>query len=147
MRYCLLFCLLNFFLMPSVFAEGEDEVEAEEAEEGEALPPPKSIYVKLKPSFTTNLRTKSKRKLSYIKASIQLLVKGEENATELEIVMPAVRHALITYLGARTKKQASAVKHRIKLRKGALKAVRKEVEAVIGKPLVEDIFFTNFTIQ
>jgi len=115
------------------------------AEDADAATSNKIVYIKVKP-LTVNLRSKKKR-FSFLKANIQLLVKGEKRAEKVTKALPAARHALIMYLSARTKKQANSIKHRQKLTQGALDAVNEELSGVAEDLSVQQLLITNFTVQ
>ncbi|HYE34889.1 flagellar basal body-associated FliL family protein [Methylocaldum sp.] len=86
-------------------------------------------------------------KRHYLRADIQLLVDGKENAEKIKMHMPPIRHALIMLFSNRNPEQLSAADEREKLRQAALQDVTKTLEKYGASEGLKDLFFTDFLVQ
>lgn len=103
-------------------------------------------YLELKPSFVTNYGGPGP--IHFLKADITLrLAKDEQAAPQVNHHMPSLRHELVMLLSRQTDEGLASVEGKEKLRSEALAAVQKALEAETGKPLVDDLLFTNFVVQ
>jgi len=124
-------CLTLFLSIPVIAADDEEK---------EDLTP---AYVKLSPSIIANVQGKAK----YIRLDIQLMTKDGDNAPEIELHTPAIRHELLLLLGDQKGKDLKSKNGQEKLRKIALKSVQKVTEEMTGKKVVDDLFFTYYVVQ
>ena len=106
-------------------------------------PPKKAFYYELSPSIIVNLNKGGK----YARCDVQLMTRGEEQLETLELHAPALRNELLFLIpefdGAKLKRN----KGKEKLRKKALKASKKLMKKLTGKPVVDGIYFTTFYVQ
>lgn len=58
-----------------------------------------------------------------------------------------IRHSLILLLSTQQASTISSARGKENLRKDALAAVRKVMQGIVGEPIIESLYFTNFIIQ
>lgn len=106
----------------------------------------KSEYLALKPSFVANYGGPGP--IHFLKADIALrLGKDDKAALQVDRHMPYIRHVLVMLLSAQTDETMSTMEGKEKLRLDALAAIQKLLKEEEGKPLVDDLLFTNFVVQ
>lgn len=128
----LLLGLLGLLAMPAG-AAGEEDVEKNPS------------YVKLSPAFVVNMKRGTGAKFLQVKAEV--LVNSPEAAELVKLHMPAIRHAMIMQLSNQDGRAIRSIETREKLRKDSEAAIRKTLEDMTGKPVIDGLFFTNYVIQ
>ncbi len=126
------------FLSVALMASGSVP-SAEGKEEKKASP----LYYKLSPSLIANVHGKS----SYVRCNIQLMTRNEEHLEKITHHTPALRNELLLLLGDQDGQKLKGSKGKEKLRKAALKGVRKTMASITGDPMVEDLYFTSYFVQ
>jgi len=123
--------LLSLLLMPTyLFAE-------EEA-------PPVIQYVDMKPDFIVNLAAPK----TYMRAKLQLMIKGDELLPEITKNMPAIRHSLLLYFGDLYAQDLQTSEQRETLRTGALQVIKATLKkCFIDDKALGDVFFTEILVQ
>jgi len=129
--------LLSAALLVSVNIPAASEAKQEEKKKA----PP--LYYKLSPSLIANVHGKA----SYVRCNVQLMTRDEEHLEKITHHTPALRHELLLLLGDQDGQKLKAPKGKEKLRKAALKGVRKTMESITGDPMVEDLYFTSYFVQ
>jgi len=127
-------CLMLLLALP-LLAKDDDEEEPQEK-----VP---VAYVKLPPSFITNVQQGAQ----YIRCDIQLLTKTADNVPDIELHAPALRHELLLLLSDQNGKELKSKNGQEKLRKTALKAVQGVLDKLAGKDLISDLFFTYYIVE
>ena len=127
--------LLSAALLVSVNIPAASETKGEE----KASP----LYYKLSPSLIANVHGKA----SYVRCNVQLMTRDEEHLEKITHHTPALRHELLLLLGDQDGQKLKAPKGKEKLRKAALKGVRKTMKSITGDPMVEDLYFTSYFVQ
>ncbi len=130
-----LFVALVLFLVMPAWAVAED------ADQPKADPK----YVKLSPAFIVNLKRGTGARFLQVKAEV--LVNSEEDATEVALHRPAMRHAIIMLLSNQDGRKIRSIETRENLRVEAEKAIKVQLEELAGRPIIEGLFFTNFVVQ
>lgn len=102
-------------------------------------------YVKLSPAFVVNLKRGTGAKFLQVKAEV--LVNSPEAAELVRLHMPAIRDAMIMQLSNQDGRAIRSVETREQLRTDAEAAVKKALQQMTGKPVIEGLFFTNYVIQ
>ncbi len=114
------------------------------ADEGEEEKSSPSIeYLPLQPKLIVNLAGRR----HYLRADIQLMIKGKEHLERIQNHLPMIRHALIMLLSDLPPEKAADVGEREKLRQEALAEVRRVLDRYTDSDGLKDIFFTEFLIQ
>ena len=112
-------------------AEGKDEKKAS------------PLYYKLSPSLIANVNGKA----DYVRCNIQLMTRDEEHLEKITLHTPALRNELLLLFGDQDGQKLKGPKGKEKLRKAALKGVRKTMASITGNPMVEDLYFTSYFVQ
>lgn len=100
-------------------------------------------YYELKPSFVSNLTGGPK----YIRCDIQLMTEHASELPKVELHSPALRHGILMLIGGQDGKQLKTRDGKEDLRQAALKSVRTQLEALTGKPIVDDLYFTAYYVK
>ncbi|MCY1416048.1 Flagellar basal body-associated protein FliL [compost metagenome] len=105
----------------------------------------KPAFVSITPALVGNYGNGPR--LKYYKADIALKVTGAEAAGKVEQHEPLIRNQLIMLFAQQTDETLGNLEGKEKLRQEALKQVRAAINTEEGKPLVDDLLFTNLIIQ
>lgn len=124
----LLFCLLA--VMPT---------QAEEA------PVAGVQYVELKPAFVGTVGPGPK--IQYMKVDVALRANDPAAVPRIEYHDPLIRNALVSLFAHETLASVATLEGKEQLRDKALAVVREVLEEEEGKPLVDDLLFTNLVTQ
>jgi flagellar FliL protein len=100
-------------------------------------------YFELKPSLIANLATGGK----YVRCDVQLMTLDEEQLANIELHAPSIRHELLMLMGDQDGVALGTPEGKDGLRRQALEAVQGVLQALTGKPGVDEIFFTAFFVQ
>lgn len=130
-----LFVVLVLFLATPAWAADED------GDQPKADPK----YVKLSPAFVVNLKRGTGARFLQVKAEV--LVNSEDDAKEVALHRPAMRHAIIMLLSNQDGRKIRSIETRESLRVEAEEAIRVQLEELAGRPIIEGLFFTNFVVQ
>lgn len=131
---------IAYILLISITLIGASIAGDEEATNDE---PVKISYVEMKPSFVSNLTGGPK----YIRCDIQLMSKYASNVPEIELHMPALRHAILMLLAGADGKKLLTSDGKEAFRLQALEAVNKTLKEVSGKAKVKDLYFTSYYVK
>lgn len=132
------------------FLQGEDD--SAEAEAPGALVVRKTaIYVKLrtlggKPSFIANFSEKTGRQ-RYLQIYAEAMTRDQDVADALAKHMPLVVYKLSDLFSSQQFAELQTVEGKVMLRKEATRKVQELLQQEIGRPGVEQVFFTNFVMQ
>ena len=123
---------------------GDDEAEAEVAEQEAA--PPQSIYIDLEPEFVINFRDKNDR-AKFLKTELSVATTQEDVEEAVGRHMPAIRNSLVLLLSRQIYDDLVPHEGKERLRAEALSEVQAVLKAQIGKPGVDDLYFSNFVMH
>ncbi len=104
---------------------------------------PSIEYLPLQPKLIVNLAGRR----HYLRADIQLMIKGKEHLERIQKHLPMIRHALIMLLSDLPPEKVADVGERERLRQNALQEVRRVLDRYTDSDGLKDIFFTEFLIQ
>jgi flagellar FliL protein len=107
--------------------------------------PSKISYMELRPALVGNYGEGARPK--FFKADVALRVIGTQNLARLEHHQPLIRNELIMLFAELGNNSMDTVEDKEALRQRALERVRKVIEREEGRPLVEDLLFTNLIAQ
>ena len=102
-------------------------------------------YFEITTPFVVNLAEQDS--LSFLQVNAQLKVSREDIKPLLSKHIPAIQHTMMMVLSEQTIKDINTVAGKQKLRDATLKEVQTLLQAQIGDPGVEEIYFTGFIIQ
>ncbi|QYK01340.1 flagellar basal body-associated protein FliL [Shewanella psychrotolerans] len=129
------FALLLFLFVTSLssvaaFAEGEETVDT-------------YAYYGFEPDIVTNYIS-NRKKLGYVKISVELMVKAPEDLIVLEHHDPLLRAAIIEILGSQTEDKVKSLTGKEEIRRECYDTLNRLLEREIGKPLVVNLLFTKY---
>ena len=104
-------------------------------------------YVTLQPAFVTNYGVTKTGRLTYLKADVTLKVADPEAEVALKYHTPALRNALVLLFSRQEDGAVSSSDGREQIRQEALTQLRDIMQAEEGKPVIEDLVFSNFVVQ
>lgn len=132
-------------------AEGEEgaaEAEAEEEEaaeaEGEDGEPEVIVYHKINPAFVVRWHDKSAR---MAQITVQLMSKKQTVIDEVMVHEPRIKNDLLMLYSQQDPADLRTRAGKEKLQQDSLQAVQDILRDEIGKPGVEQVYFTGFVIQ
>ena len=131
------------------FLLGGEDAPADNAEVQEVRK--EAIYVKLrtlggKPSFIATFTEKTGRQ-RFLQIYAEALTRDQEVADALTKHMPLVVHELATLFSAQEFKVLQTADGKEQLRKESTRKLQELLQREIGRPGVEEVFFTNFVMQ
>lgn len=124
---------------------GGDEAAAESAA-AEAEKPVEAVYIDLKPEFVINFRDRNNR-TKFLKAEMAVSTRDTDVEEAVTRHMPAIRNNLVLLLSRQIYEDLIPNEGKEALRQQALAEVQSVLEAEIGKPGVEDLYFSNFVMH
>jgi flagellar protein FliL len=104
-------------------------------------------YVTLQPAFVTNYGVTKTGRLTYLKADVTLKVADPEAEAAVKYHTPALRNALVFLFSRQDDSAVSSSEGREQIRQEALTQLRDIMQTEEGKPVVEDLVFSNFVVQ
>ncbi len=123
-------------------AHGDGAAGAEEAEEKEQHPP---TYIALDPPFVVNFDNPTVAR--FLQVKVQVMTRDPEVAKAIEEHMPVIRNNLVMLFSGQKYEEVATREGKERLRKQTLAEIRKVLEERIGRPGVEDVYFTAFVMQ
>ena len=129
----------------AVFLKGGDK-HGEAAEHAAAEVVHEAVYIAIKPEFVINFSDKA-GKSKYLKCELSVVTKDPEIEKAVEKHMPAIRNALVLLLSRQVYEDLMPNEGKEKLRADALTAVQGVLESQVGKPGIEDLYFSNFVMH
>lgn len=125
---------------------GGDDEAAAEAAAAEEEKPAESVYIDLKPEFVINFRDRNNR-TKFLKAEMAVSTRDTDVEEAVTRHMPAIRNNLVLLLSRQIYEDLIPNEGKEALRQQALAEVQSVLEAEIGKPGVEDLYFSNFVMH
>lgn len=102
-------------------------------------------YFEIPTPFVVNLADKGS--LAYLQVNAQLKITRPELKTVLNAHMPAIQHTMMMLLSEQSAQDINNVQGKQALRERTLKEVQGLLQAQIGEPAVEEVYFTSFIVQ
>jgi flagellar FliL protein len=136
----------KMLLLPLVCLCWSWHAHAADKEKMDPQDPPDTEYFKFSDPLVTNLKDGD----SYIRCEVQLMFhpSGESDDQQLlDLYAPAMRHTLLVLLVDQTSKALLKPTGKKRLRKAAVKALRKVMQKQTGRPVVEDLYFTTYYVR
>jgi len=128
--------LLALLVLAPLAWAGDDEEEGEKAV-------PEIEYLALNPKLVVNLAGRR----HYLRADVQLMIKGKDNKERIQKHMPLIRHALIMLFSGLPPEKVADISQREQLREKALTEIRKLLDRYSDSDGLKDVFFTEFLVQ
>ncbi len=118
---------------------------ASAAKSGVATVTKAELYLALEPAFVVNFHDDDSAR--YLQVGITLMAHEQAAIDTAKAADPVIRDALLTLLSSQDGKVISGVAGRQKLQAQALAAVQKVVQARLGRPGIDALYFTSFVMQ
>ncbi len=124
-----------------VAAEDADkaEKEAENKEKGSA------IYFKFDPAFIVNFQ--AGEELRFLQVAVEVMSYDPVAITAVEEHMPVIRNNLIVLFSSQDFTTISTRVGKERIRAQVLSEIQKILREKIGKPGIDEVYFTNFVMQ
>ena len=107
--------------------------------------PKLAIYYKMDPPFVVNFQGESGNR--FLQVTIELMTYDQEVVAAVEQHMPVIRNNIVFLLSSVNYDQISTIEGKQKLRADTLAEVQKVLKEKIGKPGVEEVYFTSIVMQ
>ncbi|ABI37208.1 flagellar basal body-associated protein FliL [Shewanella sp. MR-4] len=133
MKKLLSACLILFSVVLSAYA----------ADEKEAAPAGDYAYYGFEPEIVTNYIS-NRKKLGFVKISVELMVKNPDDLVILERHDPLLRAAIIEVLGNQAEEKIKSLTGREEIRRECFDMVNNLLTKEAGKPLVVNLLFTSY---
>ncbi|MEX2482659.1 MAG: flagellar basal body-associated FliL family protein [Gammaproteobacteria bacterium] len=111
-----------------------------------AVEPKEATYIDLKPEFVINFRDRNDRP-KFLKAEMSVSTRDGDIERAVERHMPAIRNNLVLLLSRQVYEDLVPNEGKEALRQQALAEVQSVLEKQIGKPGVDDLYFSNFVMH
>ena len=123
--------------------DGEEQPEVEEVAE-EPLKEP--IYIALDPTFVVNYRDADSRN-RFLKAELNIMTYEAEVEETVSTHMPLIRGKLVSLFNQQVFEDLLHQEGKDAFREAALSEIQGVVETHLGRPGIEQVYFTTFVMQ
>ena len=107
---------------------------------------PGAIYEALTPAFVVNFNQNGRQR--YMQLSITLQARNQADLDALKVHMPVIRNNLVMmFSGQGFDTLASSPVGQEMLRQKATAVVQEVAQKEVGKPVIDQLLFTNFVLQ
>nr|WP_264371793.1 flagellar basal body-associated protein FliL [Shewanella donghaensis] len=100
-------------------------------------------YYGFEPDIVTNYIS-NRKKLGFVKISVELMVKDPEHLVLIEHHDPLLRAAIVEVLGNQAEDKVKSLTGREDIRRECYETVNRLLEAETGKQLVVNLLFTKY---
>jgi len=116
------------------------------ADPAQANAKPAAIYEALTPAFVVNFNQNGRQR--YMQVSITLQARNQTDLDALKVHMPVIRNNLVMmFSGQGFDTLAGSPVGQEMLRQKATVVVQEVAQKEVGKPVVDQLLFTNFVLQ
>ena len=127
----------------TLFFLGGSTAEPEQVQERSSKQ--KAIYEVLAPAFVVNFKSEGKPR--YLQVSVALMARNKADLDELKIHMPTLRNQLVMLFSSQDFEELNTPLGVELLKQKATIAVQELALIEVGKPVVEQVLFTNVVMQ
>jgi flagellar FliL protein len=103
------------------------------------------LYLALEPAFVENFNEGESS--CYLQVAVTLMAHDDKAIDTAKAADPVIRDAMVSLLSNQKVAEVDTPAGRKKLQTDALAAVQKVVQARLGRPGIEALYFTSFVIQ
>ena len=100
-------------------------------------------YYGFEPEIVTNYIS-NRKKLGYVRLSVELMVKKPQQLVSLERHDPLLRAAIVEILGNQTEDKVKSLTGKEDIRRQCFEKVNQLLEQETGEPLVVNLLFTKY---
>lgn len=138
---------MNNMLHGDVAAQDGAKSSGEKAkdEKGNSKQAKQAIYYKMDPPFVVNFQGQTGNR--FLQVTIELMTYDQAVVAAVEKHMPVIRNNIVFLLSSVNYEQISTIEGKQKLRADTLAEVQKVLKDKIGKPGVEEVYFTSIVMQ
>ncbi|NLY12564.1 MAG: flagellar basal body-associated protein FliL [Gammaproteobacteria bacterium] len=111
----------------------------------ESLGKQQAIYEVLAPAFVVNFKSQGKPR--YLQVSVALMARNKADLDQLKIHMPTLRNQLVMLFSSQDFDELNTPLGVELLKQKATVAVQELALIEVGKPVVEQVLFTNVVMQ
>jgi len=120
-----------------------EEIEEQEPVEEEVAT--STVYHKFKPAFVVNFEDKGK--LRFLQIDLSVATKLPSVIDALTTHEPVIRNNLVLLYSSKTAVELNSIEGKESLRKQTRETIQKIMQENIGKPGIDEVFFTGFVVQ
>ncbi|MCE9680541.1 flagellar basal body-associated protein FliL [Shewanella sp. AS1] len=100
-------------------------------------------YYGFEPDIVTNYLS-NRKKLGFIKISVELMVKEPKDLIVLERHDPLLRSAIIEILGSQPEEKVKSLTGKEEIRRECYETINRLIQQEVGRPLVVNLLFTKY---
>lgn len=104
-----------------------------------------AIYEPLAPAFVVNFKQNTRDR--YMQVSIVLQARDKADMEALKVHMPVIRNNLVMLFSGQTFDTLATPIGQEMLRQKATASVQEVAQKEVGKPVIDQVLFTNFVLQ
>ena len=134
-----------FFLGKTSKADAEHASEETTEHAEVAAVKPLAIYEALLPAFVVNYNKNGKQR--YMQVTLAMMARSKDELDALKVHMPVLRNQLVMLLSSQDFAVLTTPAGKELLRQQATAKIQEFAEKETGKPVVEQVLFTNFVLQ
>ncbi|MDP9029471.1 MAG: flagellar basal body-associated protein FliL [Pseudomonadota bacterium] len=104
-----------------------------------------AIFEPMLPAFVANFNQNGRQR--YLQVSITLLARNQADLDALKVHMPVIRNTLVMLFSAQPFDTLAPPVGQEMLRQKVTASVQEVAQKEVGKPVIEQVLFTNFVLQ
>lgn len=125
------------------FFLGRSPAEAQPVQESTAKQ--QAIYEVLTPAFVVNFKSEGKSR--YLQVSVALMARNQADLNALKVHMPTLRNQLVMLFSSQNFDELNTMLGIELLKQKATVAIQELALVEVGKPVIEQVLFTNVVMQ
>ncbi|NBA95775.1 flagellar basal body-associated protein FliL [Pseudomonas sp. R5(2019)] len=106
---------------------------------------PVALYESLTPAFIVNFNHGGRQR--YMQVSITLMARNQPDLDALKVHMPVIRNNLVMLFSSQPFDTLATPVGQEILRQKATASVQEVAQKEVGKPVIDQLLFTNFVLQ
>ena len=100
-------------------------------------------YYGFEPDIVTNYIS-SKKKLGYVRLTVELMVEGTDNLEVVEHHAPLLRDAIVNIIGKQPEEKIKSIKGRSEIQRLCQEKVKNLMTKETGQPVIKKLLFTQW---
>ena len=104
-----------------------------------------AIFEPMLPAFVANFNQNGRQR--YLQVSITLLARNQADLEALKVHMPVIRNNLVMLFSGQSFDALATPVGQEMLRQKVTASVQEVAQKEVGKPVIEQVLFTNFVLQ
>ncbi|SFB78775.1 flagellar basal body-associated protein FliL [Pseudoalteromonas denitrificans] len=101
-------------------------------------------YFGFEPDITTNYIGSSKKKLGFVRVTVELMILDMNNLEVVEHHVPLLRDAIVEILSKEPEDKVKSLVGREEIRKKCAQAIKKLLKIETGQEIIRDVLFTKY---